>query len=203
MARVAVVSTHLDDAVFSCYSALSPETCVVTVLAGLPPAGVLGAWDRDGGATDSRSRVLERREEDRQALLRSRSRATHLDFYDAQYVGLGGIAAPTPSELCTGLAAHLEAAETVFAPAGIRNPEHKLVRDAVLTARSDSSLYADLPYALHPEMGGFRLPAELDPEDWVLREEALPAAAAADKVDSSRCSTALSWRSCSGSLARF
>ena len=62
---VVVVSTHLDDAVFSCYGSLGPETTVVTVLAGVPPPGVLGGWDADGGATDSHDRVLERRDEDR------------------------------------------------------------------------------------------------------------------------------------------
>ena len=68
-----VVSAHLDDAVLSCYSALGPSTSVVTVFAGLPPESVLSSWDAEGGATSSRERMAERREEDRRALARLRS----------------------------------------------------------------------------------------------------------------------------------
>jgi len=84
---VVVVSTHLDDAVFSCYNALGSEPTVVTVLAGVPPLGVLGGWDAEGGATDSHKRVLERRDRDRRGLLLSGSRHVHMDFPDGQLWG--------------------------------------------------------------------------------------------------------------------
>ena len=40
-----VISAHLDDAALSAFSAISPGSTVVTVLAGPPPAGPLGSWD--------------------------------------------------------------------------------------------------------------------------------------------------------------
>jgi hypothetical protein len=184
---VVVVSTHLDDAVLSCYSALGSKPTVVTVLAGVPPLGVLGGWDADGGATDSHDRVLERRDEDRRALLLSGSGHVHMDFPDAQQWGQADIIPPKTEELADGLRVHLERAGSVYAPAGIWNAEHKLVRDAVLRVRADASLYADLPYALHPQMGGFELPEEVPAANRRRREEQLNARTAAAKVESARC----------------
>ena len=53
----------------------------------------------------------------------------------------------------------------MLGPAGILNVDHKAVRDAVLLARPDAVLYADLPYALHPDHGGFALPEEIADRD--------------------------------------
>jgi LmbE family N-acetylglucosaminyl deacetylase len=170
--RQLVVSAHLDDAVLSCYGALGPESTVVTVLAGMPPSGTMGLWDARGGASDSRERVAERREEDRRALTLSGSELVHLDFPDSQYTGNGGLEPPTVASVAEGLRPLLADAEFVYAPSALsartlrrlrpRAPsDHRLVRDAVLAVRSDAVLYADLPYARHPTRGGFRLPREL------------------------------------------
>src|SRR5207248_937381 len=121
-----VFSTHLDDAVFSCYSALGQDTTVVTVLGGVPPDEVLGGWDRDGGATSSRGRVLERRAEDHRALLLSASVPVHLDFPERQQWGQAGIAPPAFDELAATITRLIAGAEIVYAPAGIHNGEHKL-----------------------------------------------------------------------------
>jgi len=162
-----VVSTHLDDAVFSCYSLLGPDTVVVTVLAGMPAEGVLGDWDAAGGAASSRERVLERRAEDERALARSGARAVHLDFLDSQY----WLDAAPPA--LDGLDAYLTG--DVYAPAGIGNPDHVLVRDAVLAVRPDAVLYADLPYALRHGFGRHGRDIWLDD------------AAAARKIAAARC----------------
>lgn len=177
-----VVSTHLDDAVLSCYHALGPETAVVTVLAGAPRAGVLGSWDRDGGATDSVARVAERRAEDERALMQSGSRYVHLDFLDAQYGNQRDAA-----EIRTTLAPILESATHVLAPAGIGNLDHRLVRDAVLAVRNDAVLYADLPYALHADYGGFALPEEIADRDAERVELQLADAELAQKLAAVRC----------------
>lgn len=165
-----VVSTHFDDAVFSCYSVLGPDTTVVTVLAGFPADGVLGGWDAEGGATSSVDRVRERRAEDEAALGLSGSRPLHLDFLDKQYWDPDG---PSVGELAYGLEPHL--AGTVYAPAGIGNDQHALVRDAVLAVRPDAILYADLPYALKH---GWGEPA---------RDVELADATVAEKIAASRC----------------
>ena len=156
-----VISTHLDDAVFSCYSVFSPETTVATVFAAIPPPGRVGGWDREGGALDSHIRAHERREEDRHALLISRAEAVHLDFADGQYANAGMLPRPDPAGIRDSLKPLLDDAEEVYAPAGIGNDEHAFVRDVVLSARADAILYADLPYALKVERGGFNLPSSL------------------------------------------
>jgi hypothetical protein len=77
-----------------------------------------------------------------------------------QYWSLDDLAPPTGEELADALRPFLRGADEVFAPAGIHNPDHKLVRDAVLAVRPEATLYADLPYALHPDLGGFEPPAD-------------------------------------------
>jgi hypothetical protein len=187
MSRFAVFSTHLDDAVLSCYSALGPEATVITVLAGVPPVTVLGCWDAAGSAASSRERVLQRREEDKRALLLTQSNHVHLDFPEGQQWGQAGLAQPTVEELTAKLRLYLSDADFVHAPAGIGNPEHKLIRDAVLAARADATLYADLPYALHPDTGGFALPPEVPSEGRQRRDVHLDPADAAAKVEACRC----------------
>jgi LmbE family N-acetylglucosaminyl deacetylase len=162
MSDVVVVSTHFDDAVLSCFGVLSPSAVVITVLAGAPPSGVLGLWDAQGGATDSATRVAERRDEDRRALRVAGARLLHMDFPDGQYVATGSCSAPTIEALVESLQPHLSDAAAVFAPSALWHDDHKLVRDAVLQVRSRATLYADLPYALAPGRGGFGLPADVD-----------------------------------------
>jgi len=195
-----VVSAHLDDAVLSCYSVLSPDVLVVTVLAGFPPAGTLGPWDAAGGATDSAQRIEERRGEDRKALERSGATPVHLEFPDREYVGLGVCPPPTPQALTASLRDYLTDAKVVFAPAAVStnsaNPlrrlrrrgrsDHRLVRDAVLSVRPDATLYADLPYALSPDRG-FVLPKELDRAGRAERQRELDPILVAEKLESVRC----------------
>ena len=154
-----VVSTHLDDAVLSCYSLLGPETVVVTVLAGVPPESCpLGEWDELGGAASSRERVLERRAEDEQALSLSGAAHVHLDFFDSQY--WDWLPRPTVAELAAGLRRHLTG--EIYAPAGIGNTDHVLVREAVRAVSPGAVLYADLPYALRHGFGDPGRDVELD-----------------------------------------
>jgi len=147
-----VVSAHLDDAVLSASRALGRSTLVVTVFAGLPRSGVLGDWDADGGAADSRERMRERRREDAAALERFGAGFVHLDVLAAQYVRRtrerGALTARIAADLAPLLATH-----AVYAPAGIGHPEHAVVRDAVLSVRPDATLYSDLPYAAHGATG--------------------------------------------------
>ena len=170
---VIVVSPHLDDAILSCYGVLSPAAAVITVLAGFPSRGILGAWDAQGGCCDSRARVAQRREEDRRALTRSGATPIHLDFPDRQYVTQGGVSRPTVEIIAASLREHLVGAATVFAPSALSaskgtrlrkrrlQSDHQLVRDAVLSVRPDAVLYADLPYALSRDRG-FALPRDAD-----------------------------------------
>lgn len=167
-----IVSAHLDDAVLSCYHALGPGTTVLTVLAGAPATAQPGWWDLENGVADSRARMRERRQEDGEALALSGSALVHLDGLDSQYAQL-----PEPAAIATLLEPYVASARQVLAPAGIWNLDHKVVRDAVLAVRADAVLYADLPYALHPDSGGFALPAEVEGDrtavEYVLDEETI------------------------------
>jgi hypothetical protein len=194
-----VVSPHLDDAVLSVYGQLGPETTVVTVLAGLPPEGYLSDWDRQSGATDSRARTAERREEDRRALGRSAAVPVHLDFPDRQYVALG-MPKPSHADVAEGLRPYLEGADEVLAPAALstnsRNPlrrlrrrrgsDHRLIRDVALQLRPDATLYAELPYALSEDRG-FTLPYDVRRPPRRQREHRLAPELLADKIASVRC----------------
>jgi LmbE family N-acetylglucosaminyl deacetylase len=194
-----VVSAHLDDAVMSCYSVLGPTTTVLTVFAGFPPAGTLGRWDEDGGATDSRERVAERREEDRLALARSGARFVHLDLPDLQYVTAGTAERPSLESFSASLRNELAGATTVLAPCALsakrpfdrfrprRYSDHRFARDAALAARPDSTLYADLPYALNPGTGGFALPDDVDGSGRSERRVTLEPDLVAEKIDAVRC----------------
>ncbi len=150
--EVVVVSTHLDDAVLSCWSVLDSgeDVLVVNVFTGGPPPGYLTEWDRDTAAKDSASRMAQRRDEDRAALAVAGRSSVNLELVEQDY-GDGHVSAAV-------LQPHL-AAPVVYAPAGIGlkhvNQEHVRVRDAVLEVRPDACLYADQPYCL------FRPEAEL------------------------------------------
>lgn len=186
--QLVVISTHLDDAVLSCYSVLSAESIVVTMMAGIPPAGFVTGWDYNAQEIDSRDVVIARRKEDETACAIANTRHVHLDFLDSQYYEPARVDAPASDDLIDGLRPYVEGA-VVYAPAGIYNADHQTVRDAVLALRPDATLYADIPYALRADMGGFNLP----PEGGIpfglrgSREVELEPVAAAAKVESVRC----------------
>ncbi len=194
-----IISAHLDDAVLSCYGALSPTATVVTVFAGFPPPGTLGSWDAGGGATDSRERIAVRRDEDRAALRRSGAQLAHLDFPDVQYVAMGAAPATAARELEAALRDLIKDDQTVLAPSALsamrrlhwlrprRYSDHRFVRDAVLAVRPNATLYADLPYALNPRTGGFKLPRDINRSGYLERRRELDAELVADKVESVRC----------------
>jgi LmbE family N-acetylglucosaminyl deacetylase len=147
MADVVVVSSHLDDAVFSCWSIIgdpSLEVSVVTVFTVAAP-GVRGSWDACiDPDVDSEVRVSERQAEDRSALQIAGRDPVHLPFYDSQF----GLGLPDPSEVAEALEPHLLAADAVYVPLAIFNDEHVLVRDAARRIRRRPSFYVDYPYAL-------------------------------------------------------
>ena len=142
-----VLSPHCDDAVLSCWSLLTgaEDVQVITVFAGLPPAGArLESWDRITGAADPRSRMEERRREDRRALALAGREPVLLDFLEQPYRETE----PAVAELASAIATHVARHALVYAPAAIkRHPDHVLTRAAALSLGVDVGLYAELPYA--------------------------------------------------------
>ena len=146
---IAILSPHPDDAVLSCWHLLSGpgEVRVINVFAGIPPPGRTGWWDAQRGATDSRTRMRERIEEDRGALALAGRRASNLGFLDDQYRDSPPELPPMIEELRRALPAGAH----VYAPAALGiQPDHLAVRQAALAMRdhiAGLSLYADLPHA--------------------------------------------------------
>lgn len=145
---IVVVSTHLDDAVLSCWSIVAgdADVTVVTVFTGSPEdPNLVTDWDRDTGLT-SKERMAARIDENRAALAVAGRSPIDLGFLESQYGGRSIDAGV--------LAERLRDAELVYLPAGTGvpggrvHPEHVLVRDACLELRPDARLYADQPYCL-------------------------------------------------------
>lgn len=152
IAHLTVVSPHLDDAVLSCFALLraAQAATVITVFAGVPPAGTEPAlYDRLTGSTDPRRRMTARRREDRDALGCVGARPVHLGFLDNPYRRTP----PPTDQLVEAIAAAVPRRTTVLAvPGGFgTHPDHRLVADAApLAARHlgiDTIAYADYPYA--------------------------------------------------------
>lgn len=148
--NVAILSPHLDDAVFSCWHVLDSEreVAVLNVFAGMPPPGTpLPRWDRITGAHDPVARVRERLAEDRAALALAGRKPTNLQHVEAQYRD----EKPTLDEVLPSIREHVAGSEEVLAPAGIgAHSAHLLIRDAAFDIARDGlavSFYADIPYA--------------------------------------------------------
>jgi LmbE family N-acetylglucosaminyl deacetylase len=126
-APLVVLSPHLDDAVWACFSLLTEGALVATAFAGIPH-GEPGWWDAMCGITDSGAHVRARRAEDAEVLRSLGVRAVHLPLLDGQYRDRE----PAAAEVVEALDEHVPAASRVVAWAGIGHPDHRLVRDAGL-----------------------------------------------------------------------
>jgi len=146
-APAVILSPHLDDAVWSCFSLLAREddVLVATVFAGIPD-GEPGWWDAQCGITDSAAHVRDRRAEDAGVLGSLGHEAVHLDLLDGQYRE-----PPVPAKvIVAALAERVPAVRRVYAPGGIGHPDHALVRDAGALLRElgvPVTVYADYCYS--------------------------------------------------------
>jgi LmbE family N-acetylglucosaminyl deacetylase len=179
--RTVVVSTHLDDAVFSCWSVFAEveEVSVVTVFTGGPQDDRVGAWDAENGVT-SRERMVQRVAENEAALALAGARAVNLGLLESQYGYEDGPLGPHH------LRDALADAGDVYIPAGTGveriHPDHVLVREVCRAVRGDAILYADNPYCLFRDDPEFpsglgahyqRRVIELDPPQRRAKAEAI------------------------------
>ena len=85
---LAVISPHLDDAVFGCGELIAarPGAVVITVCAAVPPQSwTLPEWDAACGFSSARQALLARRREDRSALEFLGADPCWLSCWDSQY----------------------------------------------------------------------------------------------------------------------
>lgn len=149
-----VVSAHLDDAVLSASAVVATGARVVTVFAGVPPAGTpLGSWDALTGADDAAHRVRERHLEDERALaaLSPDAVGVRLGFLDGQH--LAARAPQSTSAITRQVVRALDGCDEVLAPAAVgAHPDHVQARDAATAAARELGvplrLYADVPYSV-------------------------------------------------------
>jgi LmbE family N-acetylglucosaminyl deacetylase len=148
-----LLSPHLDDAVIDCWSVLTApgELNVVTVCAGIPPAGGATRWDLIAGAADSAELMRARIDEDAGALARAGRSGRNLPFLEGHY--REHRREPSLKAIDRALGAVVRSASKVFVPAvlGTAHGDHVRVRaygEALARHGMPVELYADLPYAV-------------------------------------------------------
>jgi LmbE family N-acetylglucosaminyl deacetylase len=177
--RIVVVSPHFDDAAMGAGHLLAsyPDTTVVTVLGGRPPAypDPPSDWDALGGFVAGDDVVAVRRAEDQAAMAVLESGYRWLDFSDHQY--LAPEARPTPDDVAPVLAATIAEIDptSVFFPMGLANPDHVMVHEACLLIRAATEeedgerewfCYEDHGYKHLPGMLAWRVAKLLRSHPW-------------------------------------
>jgi LmbE family N-acetylglucosaminyl deacetylase len=187
-ARLAVISPHLDDAVFGAGEliAVHPGAVVITAFAGVPPGDALTDWDRDCGFSGSRQAMFTRRREDAEALELLGAEACWLPFCDAQYGP-----SPEQSAMRASLAREVErhAPDLVAFPLGLFHSDHQLVSCAALELLDSKRIWLAYEDALYRRIPGAvedRL-AELARSGLKAEEIALSAKSPALKQRAVRC----------------
>jgi hypothetical protein len=122
---------------------------VVNVFARVPAAGPAGYFERLAGARDPAAHVRARLAQDREALGQAGRTAANLGF--AALSHRRWRAEPSFARLDEALAAQLDKAACVYAPAalGASHPDHELLLAYALAVGRQGlpvRLYADLPY---------------------------------------------------------
>jgi LmbE family N-acetylglucosaminyl deacetylase len=175
LARIVVVSPHFDDAAMGAGHLLAsyPDTTVITVLAGPPPAypDPPSEWDALGGFKAGDDVVAARRLEDLAALEVLTSDHRWLEFPDHQY--LAPADRPTAAQVAPVLAETIAALDptAVFFPMGLGNPDHDMVHDASLLVRAEQLdrewfCYEDHGYKHIPGLLAWRVAKLLRSRPW-------------------------------------
>lgn len=139
LARIVIVSPHLDDAVLGCsyLMAAHPGVTVVTAFAGRPSAypDPPQHWDSLGGFQSGDEVHVVRRAEDEAALARFAATPVWLDFVEHSYLERSDWV--RPEQVVDRLEEAVRAAQptAVFAPFGLANPDHDCTHDAAMLVR--------------------------------------------------------------------
>ena len=176
MAAQIVISPHLDDAVFSCFTLMTDPgrfrefagggeggeaVHVVNVFCAFPDGGVLGDWDETCGARSSWAQLHKRIGEDAEIFARLGVPSHYLAVLDKQY--RNALPEPDASSIAERIVDAVEVDEdtTVWMPwardssGSPTHDDHLLARTAAELVVGDTGAraryYADLPY-LHDDI---------------------------------------------------
>ena len=166
LARVVVLSPHLDDAVLSCgqFLAAHPGATVITVFAGFPPRypDPLDHWSVLSGFRPGDDVTAARRAEDADALALLGATPRWLDFVEAKFAPDQPPA--TPEEVAGVLGGELAALRPslVLAPLGLANPEHICLHDATVLVRGRGLGTGPEPsWICYQDMGYHHIPGQM------------------------------------------
>jgi hypothetical protein len=151
---IAVLSPHIDDAIFSCWHLLGqPDVTVINVFAGIPKSGTKTLWDWMCGEPDSVAMMHKRLSENKTVLKNTGVNYINFDYLDRQYKPVKYNVA----EMADRLLAQIKSNPVFYAPlAGgklWRHPDHVTIRDLgkELKKRGKKVIfYADIPYMQMP-----------------------------------------------------
>jgi LmbE family N-acetylglucosaminyl deacetylase len=172
---ILVLSPHFDDAAMGAGHLLIsyPGSTVATVMGGWPPAypDPPSEWDALGGFKTGDDVVAVRREEDHAAMEVLGAEPIHLEFSDHQY--LEPPDRPTAADVAPALVQLVDqvAPTSVFAPMGLGNPDHVVVHEAALLARTERPAplwfcYEDAGYKHIPGLLAWRVARLLKSQPW-------------------------------------
>jgi LmbE family N-acetylglucosaminyl deacetylase len=139
LARILVLSPHLDDAVLGCGGLLAarPGATVLTVFAGAPDRypEPMTWWDELSGFSAGDDPLAARREEDDGALAALGAEPVRLDFVEHQYLDRSEWVRPSAIVDALEAAVRQVAPTMVVAPFGLANPDHGCTHEAALLVR--------------------------------------------------------------------
>ncbi len=162
LARIVVVSPHLDDAVLGCgrLLAVHPNATVVTVYAGAPSPypDPPTHWDTLSGFGSGDDVLARRRREDESALAELGATPVWLDFVEHQYLDRTDWVGADETVDALEAAVRDAAPTAVFMPFGLANPDHTATHDA---ARAVRERFEDPAWFCYQDMGYQHIPGLL------------------------------------------
>lgn len=163
MARVVILSPHLDDAVLSVGAFIAEASRggnsvdVVTVFANNPDSSEpASAWDISAGFPTAQAAAVARRQEDQRALARVGARPVWIPLADEEHYPR-----PSRADVERAVAPLVSTADLILCPGyPLAHPDHKslsdVVRDLFDGDRDRVSFYVEQPYAHAVLMGQSR-----------------------------------------------
>ncbi len=154
MENKVILSPHLDDAIFSCWSIIqNKNTTVITIFAGQPTKKTRTIWDAFCGEINSYKMMQKRKIENKTIMDSLYINSIVLNYLDNQY----DKNRPTINQIMNEILSFCSSDCIFYVPLAIsllyRHPDHVITRNvglALLERNRKVIFYADQPYMLLP-----------------------------------------------------